>query len=154
MQGSSNMALAFLGPAQEVYRDKAARRNKQSATLLQEIGRGRFHTVYKIESGKLLDDSNFTGPWAYKVLANETFSDRETALICPQRSVRVMQEIDPEMPVGLYEGGWIMPFTPGESTLEEIALAEDDIFKNTRRVILDADKHNIVKGRLMSPSGI
>ena len=62
-----------------------------------------------------------------------------------------MKEVNVGMPVGLYEHGWIMPYLPGKSSIDELASVEMDIFKRTKRVVLDANRDNIVNGFLIDP---
>lgn len=109
------------------------------------LGSGYFNDVYvhKQADAKLLDHSDYEGPWVYK--KKRHVSDRENYMNTPERNVRIFKEIHPDIATGLFRNGWLAPYFDGDRpTDHELALGILDVYRRTRRIIIDAFSNNFI----------
>ncbi len=104
------------------------------------LGHGSYNRVWKSTNpSALLKETTYQGPWILKnpIKANSPVLN---AMNDPKRSVRLWNEINPSLLAGLHKSGWVAPFLDNTrpSTDEETAQKCIEIYKATRRIVVDA----------------
>ena len=108
----------------------------------QEIREEELYKVYKINHGKLLNQYNYNGPWLYKVPKYNRSNKCHLLAINMKKSIHIERMKNPDVPIGRYQNGWIMPLNYKISSIAALEEGQPNIFKETRQFTVGADQNN------------
>lgn len=110
------------------------------------LGSGTYNTVfvYRASDCKLVQGSDYSGPWVRREPKEEHFKNTEVfPMLEHKRALRVFNEVNKGIlpPAGSYDEGerWVAPFFEGRPANDKEAQAVVlSIYQETKRILLDA----------------
>jgi aryl carrier-like protein len=128
---------------QSTYKPHGTELEKQKNYIWSSLKGGSYNYVWRsnFDAPKaLVDSESYQGPWVLKY-AIPSKDSVIAAMNDKNRAVRLWNEINPDLPkAGLYKNGWVAPYLENTrpATDDEIAKKLVEIYRDTRRITLDA----------------